>query len=160
MFKNLLNFEIHKKYIHFFKKKNKINIILFLYFSHLISTYKGWRVFFNLPSRGQRTWSNSKTCKNLNNKIKINKILLFENYNKKKDKNFLIKFIDIEFLNYFWKIQWFNEWNEKKKKRLILLKKNPWLTKTYFNKLKFSNLNNITIDFFLGLDIGFSKYIF
>ena len=85
-------------------------ILINILFLNLGSVYRGWRHFKGFPSRGQRTRSNGNTS------FKNN--LLLRNYKKKILKKYYgtlggpeqkIAFL-CEYVNYFWKQNWFGEW--------------------------------------------------
>jgi hypothetical protein len=145
-----------------YQKRKLLNI----YILDLISSYKGWKHLFLLPVNNQRTWTNAKTVF-LNNRIlRDHKIFLFKNYYGNIHMFTINDLLNIEIFNYYWKSQWYNEWVELKKKRLKILKKNPWLLKKISNVKNLKNINlkvekdEKTINsnlFLLGYEPGFTK---
>ena len=110
------NEKLHKTFFNFFFfffVPNRIfsNCILInILFLNLGSVYRGWRHFKGFPSRAQRTRSNGNTS------FKSN--LILRNYKKKILKKYYgtlggpeqkIAFL-CEYVNYFWKQNWFSEW--------------------------------------------------
>jgi len=150
-----------------------------LIFLDICCTYKTYRHIFGLPVNGQRTWSNA------NNSYTTNIIL--RQYKLKKFSNFLVnskpfefkKIFLAEYVNFFWKKQFFLEWLSVKKKRLLFLQNNYYITyKVDFDSmvkgridhffLKILNLkkkkshrkkkNFLKNTFNTGWDFGFSKF--
>lgn len=87
--------------------KNQVLMNIFLL--DLIYSYRGWRHLNNLPTRGQRTWSNASS-------VKSN--LILKNYKTKLARKFYGKFLTpqvqiatkAEYINTYWKLQWTKEW--------------------------------------------------
>lgn len=98
-----------------FKKK----YLLSLYFFDLIFCYKGWRYFKHLPSNGQRTWTNSWTAAKLNSQVKNHKIFFLKNILGLSSSDNFSAMLLIEYYNLLWKLQWYDEWLELKKNKLI-----------------------------------------
>lgn len=88
--------------------KNKfLTAILFL---NLINIYKGWRHLKGLPCRGQRTWTNAWTSYKKNNILREHKKLTTKKfYGKIGGPEQRIATL-CEYINFFWKTQWFSEW--------------------------------------------------
>jgi len=137
----------------FLKKQKKINI----YFLDLISCYKGWRHNFRLPVRNQRTWTNAKTTFSNNSIMRDQKLFLLKKYYGSLNVLFLSDVLNIEILNFFWKVQWNDEWVDLKKKRLKMIKKNPWLVKKLLKSKKYTSLNLKNNLLFIGYEPEFTK---
>ena len=110
------NEKLHKIFFNFFfffflPNRMFFNCILInILFLNLGSVYRGWRHFKGFPTKAQRTRSNGNTC------FKNN--LILRNYKKKILKKYYgtvggpeqkIAFL-CEYVNYFWKQNWFSEW--------------------------------------------------
>lgn len=115
---NSLNFFYCKNFNNLYK-----NLFLYnVYFLYLIFSYKGYRHLKSLPVRGQRTWTNSKSCKN-NNFLKNYKISILKTFLNSNNLLILNSYLYLEFVNLMWKLNWLTEWFDLKKKRLFYLKK-------------------------------------
>jgi hypothetical protein len=112
-----------------------------LYLLHTNETYKGWRHFFNLPVRGQRTWSNGKTSSKLFNHLKqFNYCCSAKKYDLKLTKpTEMILFA--EYVNFFWATEWTTEWNSAFNANKHLFKKNNYQK----FKINYQYLNNFQI---------------
>ena len=148
-----------------YKKQKLLNI----YLLDLIASYKGWRHLFLLPVNNQRTWTNAKTVFSNNRVLRDHKMFLFKNFYGTTSISNVNDLLNIEILNYYWKNQWFDQWVELKRKRLKILKKNPWLMKKIANVKNLKSLN-VKIDndkteknnsgtnlFLIGYEPGFTK---
>lgn len=98
-----------------FKKR----FFLYIFFFDLIFSYKGWRFFKNLPVNGQRTWTNAWTANSINAMIKNYKISFYRNILGITNINNINSFILLEYYNLLWKTQWYDEWLELKKLKII-----------------------------------------
>ena len=142
-------------------KSIKEKLTLNLNFLYLIRSYRGWRHIFNLPVRGQRTWSNAWTLsksKNILREYKFNYFKLGLNYSNSED---LKNAYYLEQLNVLWKWQWEKEWILAFKKRQAQLKKVRGL-----KKLELSSLAKVNPNFTkskkqtiipIGFEPGFMK---
>jgi ribosomal protein S13 len=142
-------------------KSIKDKIVLNLNFLYLIRSYRGWRHTFNLPVRGQRTWSNAWTLSKSKNYLREYKYNCFKkglNYSTNEDiKNAFY----LEQLNALWKWQWEKEWLLAFKKRQAQLKKTRGL-----KRLELSSLSKVNPNFTkskkqviipIGFENGFMK---
>lgn len=166
LFNNFLN------NFQFNEKTYKTRLLLNIYLLNLLGTYKGWRHSRGLPVRGQRTWSNSWSCYRSNlvlrsYKISVSKKIYGNNYS-----NDCITAYLAEEVNNMWRLQWYYEWFESKKKRINLQKN----IKNSF-KVDLLSMSKLQIDviskkkdstkskkskknvFTLGFDPGFTKNI-
>lgn len=106
--------------------KNKLTInIAFL---DLIMTYRGWRHFYGLPVRGQRTWTNSRTVYRSNLVLRDYKVMVAKRLYGTIPLSELNTLQLAERVNMLWKLQWENEWRAAKKKRLHSVKSNSKVT--------------------------------
>ena len=72
--------------------------------------YRGWRHFYNLPVKGQRTWSNNKTRFRMPHLLRDYQINLFRNkYGINTKTNLNISFF-AEHTNLLWMQEWHDEW--------------------------------------------------
>jgi len=104
---------------HSLKQKQIINIVIL----DLINSYKGWRHLRGLPVKNQRTWSNGWTSYRNNLILRTFKLsTLKQVYSTLSNANLNTIYM-AEHVNLIWKLQWENEWNEAKRKRLVYLNK-------------------------------------
>lgn len=105
-----------KNYIFHKNFKNKLNPLFlkgekWLYYSMILFVgvnVRAYRLLLGYPTRGQRTWSNAKTNRNLNSiifNLKFNKFSKFNSSITSTKSIFLA-----EYINLFWQRQWFLEW--------------------------------------------------
>jgi ribosomal protein S13 len=139
----------------------------------VLTTYRGWRHFRGLPTRGQRTWTNAWSPYKSNNilrqfRIKNNKYV----YGNAPVKESNIAY-SAEYVNYLWKLQWLNEWLSAKANRLRFkghpnsMKIDLYSMANYqvMHPLKLKNLSKKQKQSFkknyfsLGFEIGFTKYL-
>jgi len=133
-----------------------------IYFLNLVCSYTGYRHFFGLPVRGQRTWSNSRTSFKNNLLLRNYKNIYINTYYGKQANIDFSSILNAEDLNFLWKTQWNWEWLKFKKVVLNELKKKP------YKKLQISDLgikkdNNDKLKKkveFMGFEPGFSKIFF
>jgi hypothetical protein len=142
-------------------KSIKDKLLLNLNFLYLIKSYRGWRHIFNLPVRGQRTWSNAWTLlksKNVLREYKFNYFKLGLSHSTNED---LKNAFYLEQLNILWKWQWEKEWLLAFKKRQAQLKKTRGL-----KRLELSSLSKVNPNFTkskkqviipIGFENGFMK---
>jgi len=193
-FEKLLETKLNQKYL-FYKNWQKIlffkyllNIIpenfnfhqrklLHIFILYTVFSYQGWRHFFGLPIRGQRTWSNNKTIYRLPNFLKK---FIFECFHKR----FLLKsskntetILMAEHINKFWYLEWHLEWqsaNEEFKQNVgknkyykfkidypYLLNfqiKTPW-TKRFLKKKKKKEAFTVGFDFYYTINLITKKKI-
>ena len=136
-------------------------VLINLNFLFLIKSYRGWRHTFNLPSRGQRTWSNAWSVFKSKNIFRSYQYSCFclEIVNAHPDE--LKSAFFLEQLNLLWKSQWEKEWLIAIKRRNAQLKKNPGLKKLELNLMSKTNPNfiknkkNNLIP--IGFESGFTK---
>lgn len=154
---------------------------IYLYYFLIIdicASYKTYRHLFGLPVNGQRTWSNANTTYYNN--------LLLRQYKFKKFNLFLQnslpfsfkKIFLCEYINLFWKKQFFLEWASVRRKKFLFQKKNLYVHyKIDFNYLSLANIEHFykrslflkkqkshrkkrkysTNSFNIGWQFGFSK---
>jgi len=142
-----------------------------IYFLDIISSYRGWRHANGLPTRGQRTWTNSWSAYNSNTTLRSLKVRLGRKYYGNLPTSELQTAILAEQVNLVYKIQWHSEWAAAKKDRVFLEGKgirskidlysmsnnqvmNPDKYKTMTKKQKQSFKKN---HFSLGFDPGFTR---
>lgn len=171
--KYLFFFTNHFLNVYFFEKNFifatsdvKQKTICSYIFLNLIFCLKGIQFLLNLPTRGQRTWSNAKTAK------KNNTFLLDFRTNQfkeiiigQKNKNNLKQIILINYFNWIWKLFWKKDWIflYKKNKKILKItkksKKKPLTLHKLLNyrapskRLKAKQSINLNFFFdFIGLD--------
>jgi len=134
-------------------------------------SYRGWRHSRGLPVRGQRTWTNAWSVYRNNLILREYKLLLAKRlYGNLPSDNLNVIHL-AEQVNLLWKLQWENEWNEVRKKRLLAAKSNFQATSVDLVsmskgivdnsgnkklKKKTKSLFNKNV-FTLGFDAGFTK---
>jgi len=120
----------------------------FIYFYYLIildicASYKTYRHLFGLPVNGQRTWSNANTTYYNNlllRQYKLKKFSLF----LQNAKPFSFKKIFLcEYINLFWKKQFFLEWASVRRKKYLFQTKNLYVHyKIDFNHLSYAHIEH------------------
>ena len=141
------------------KKRTVFNIFIL----DLINSYRGLRHAFGLPVRGQRTWTNAWSTYKSNLmlrqfKIKISKRL----YGAVTISELNIAYL-AEQINNLWKLQWDSEWKQVKRQRQIQAKKSKDFYKIDLKNTTSSVLikgKKKKINYVIGFDPGFTKYIF
>lgn len=134
--------------------------LLNIYFLDLICCYRGFRHFLGLPVRGQRTWTNSKTAFRNNILLRGYKHKSFFSFFGKISSENLKNLINLEYINFVWKLQWEWEWLDFKKKVMKELKKKSFkkldllVSDTKVGVVKKKKVN------FIGFEPGFSKSFF
>lgn len=149
--------------------KYKLNVFLL----DILQTYKGWRHTKGLPCRGQRTWTNGKSCSRSNLILRKFKLKLAQKIYSQLSVNEVNTTYFAEQINILWKNQWETEWKAAKKNRLRLIRQGGLVKADLISmskgnvvspqKLKKMNKkqrqalkkNNFT----LGFDPGFTKKI-
>lgn len=132
-----------------------------LNFLFLIKSYRGWRHSFNLPSRGQRTWSNAWSVFKSKNIFRSYKYSCFCSDITNAHPDELKSAFFLEQLNLLWKSQWEKEWLIAVKRRTAQLKKNAGIKKLELNLMAKTNPNfiknkkNNLIP--IGFESGFTK---
>ena len=145
----------------------------FSFFCVFIENRSGWRYFKSLPTKGQRTRSNAKTCKK--NKYHFNNFLkkIYKSSYPKIEFNILWIFFCSERYNKLWYFQWKNEWTKNYKRRLNFFSKSKGFYKIDFHNLskgKFSGVFRQSKPgkkkkvfnrkvFYIGFPHGFTKSI-
>ena len=136
-------------------KSIKDKLVLNLVFLFLIKTYKGWRHAFNLPTRGQRTWSNALSRNKTKNFLRDYKFNCFKvglgNCSGEDIKNAFY----LEQLNSLWKWQWEKEWQIAFKKRQSQLKKTRGAKRIELSSLASVNPNFTKSKKQLIMPVGF-----
>lgn len=141
--------------------EHKININIFML--DVINTYRGARHAFGLPVRGQRTWTNGRSCYKSNLllrqfRLKILKRISISSPDAQLNTNYLA-----EAVNNLWKVQWEAEWRKAKRQRLIQAKKNRNTGQVDLQAIASGNVaikgkkNKKT--YLIGFDLGFTKYL-
>ena len=156
----------------FNEKTYKTRTLLNIYLLNLLGTYKGWRHSRGLPVRGQRTWSNSWSSYRSNLLLRSYKITASKKIYGSSYSNDCITAYLAEEVNNMWRLQWYYEWFESKKKRVNLQKN----VKNNF-KVDLVSMSKLQVDviskkkdstkskkskknvFTLGFDPGFTKNI-
>jgi len=142
-------------------KTVKEKLILNLNHLFLIRSYRGWRHTFNLPTRGQRTWSNAASNNKTKNVLRDYKFNCFKTGLANSSPEDVKNAFYLEQLNALWKWQWEKEWALAFKKRQTLLKKTRGLKKLDLSSLARVNPNftkskkQVLIPF--GFESGFTK---
>ena len=133
-----LNFKIIKNYI--------------LYFQNCLFLIKSWRQYKNLPSKGQRTWSNGWTASKAYNIIKELKFKNTTRYFKNIEVAQRSLAFTCEVENLIWLKYWLNEW------RLARIKHDLFfLTKTKNLKVDLSLLSRGVVGNFSILGKNFAQ---
>lgn len=133
----------------------------------LINSYRGYRHIKNLPTRGQRTWTNANTVFRENNFLKKYKLKVAKKVYGLIPLNQINVSYLAEQMNFLWKTQWEAEWRKAKKKRVETLKYKKGLYKIdlksmsegNFNERKKKKKDKIQNAFTLGFDPGFTKIL-
>ncbi len=152
----------------------KERALVFIYLQSFLNCYKAWRQIKNLPSNGQRSWSNGWTPTRNNNILRNFKFKLAKRFLKNIPINDHSVAYLAELENFFWKTFWFNEWQTSRvihslfflkqvknlKVDLILLSKGlvgnfSKIGKNATQPKKHKKHGNATI----GFDVGFTKII-
>jgi len=74
-----------------------------------IRSYRGFRLLFQFPVRGQRTWSNANTIKKLQPILLDFKTIQFNRFTHYKHSRVEVL---SEYINFLWFIQWRYEWRK------------------------------------------------
>lgn len=122
-------------------KSIKDKLLLNLTFLYLIRSYRGWRHSFNLPVRGQRTWSNAAAPSKIKNMLREYKFNCFKSGLVNAHPDEVKNAFYLEQLNSLWKWQWEKEWLLAFKKRQSQLKKSRGLKKLELSVLAKTNPN-------------------
>lgn len=153
---NLLVFNIFFIFVKFFLPpylsyyKLLLSNMLFI---DLCSIYKSYRHIFGLPVNGQRTWSNANSTYYSN--------LILRHYKLKKFSFFIIdskplsfkKVFLAEYVNFFWKKQFYLEWVSVKKRREYFFQK----TSKMPYKIDYNYLVNCNIEHFFLKSLNLKK---
>lgn len=100
-------------------------------FFDMINLYKAWRHIKGYPVRGQRTWSNGKSCTKNNSTLKSFRLQQFyKEFGTKKRTNFNV-LLNAEYNNKLWQKSWVSEWHR---------------AKTYCLRTRNRKTNTITVD--------------
>lgn len=102
----------HSKYTVKFKK------ITNLFIHDLVFSYKGWRHFKGLPTRGQKSRTNAKITKQCNVDMRELKCKLLKSYYKNIQSNLIAIGSLVEAYNRLWYTQWKHEWNSSRIRRI------------------------------------------
>jgi len=159
------NFQFNDKS---FKTRNILNI----YLLNLLGTYRGWRHSRGLPVRGQRTWSNSWSSYRSNLVLRSFKITISKRiYGSNYSNDCIVAYLAEE-VNNMWRLQWYYEWLESKRRRLNLqknIKNNFKIDLISMSKLQIDTISKKNDSpkskkskknvFTLGFDPGFTKNI-
>lgn len=141
--------------------EDKLNTNIFML--DIINTYRGARHAFGLPVRGQRTWTNARSCYRSNLllrqfRLKILKRISISSPDSELNTNYYA-----EAVNNLWKVQWESEWRKAKRQRLIQEKKNRNTGRIDLQAIASGNVsikgkkNKKT--YLVGFDPGFTKYL-
>lgn len=149
----------------------KRRCVLNLYMLDLITSYRGWRHFKGLPTRGQRTWSNSSTSKRCNIMLRNYRVKVSHKCYGNLPVHEVAIAVAAEQINLVWKIQWFDEWTAAKRSRLgyqgapntvkidlYSMAKGQIMNPFKLNKLSKKQRQSFKKNHFsLGFDPGFTK---
>lgn len=101
----------HKSNYEQFPKINIANVV----FLDMLGSYKAWRHCRGYPVKGQRTWSNGKSCSKNNNLLKNYRLKQFQSmYGYSKKINYAT-LIQAECMNRLWLKTWPFEWAQGRK---------------------------------------------
>lgn len=144
-------------------KELKRKMVFNVFILDLINSYRGLRHAFGLPVRGQRTWTNAWSTYKSNLvlrqfKIKVSKRL----YSSVTISELNIAYL-AEQINNLWRLQWDSEWKQAKRQRQIQAKKSKIFSKIDLKSATSSisvKGKKKNINYVVGFDPGFTKYIF
>lgn len=152
---------------HYFRRR----LIANLFVLDLINSYRGWRHFKGLPTRGQRTWSNASTAPKCNTLLRNFRVQLAHRCYGNLPLNEVAVAVAAEQINLVWKIQWYDEWLAAKRNRLgyqgapntmkidlYSMAKGQIMNPFKFKKLSKKQRQSFKKNHFsLGFDPGFTK---
>lgn len=144
-----------------------------LYMLDIINSYRGWRHFRNLPTRGQRTWSNASTSKRCNTILRILKVKLARRGLGSMPLHEVSIATAAEQINLVWRMQWYPEWLIAKRNRLgyqgapntmkvdlYSMAKGQIMSPLKFKKLSKKQRQSFKKNHFtLGFDPGFTRIL-
>ena len=153
---DILYFNIFFTYLLTFSTNSLSYKFIYLYYFLIIdicSSYKTYRHLFGLPVNGQRTWSNANSTYYNN--------LLLRQYKFKKFNLFLQnaapfsfkKIFLCEYINLFWKKQFFLEWASVRRKKFLFQKRNLYV----HYKIDFNYLSSANIEHFYKRSLNLKK---
>lgn len=141
--------------------EDKVNVNIFML--DVINTYRGARHAFGLPVRGQRTWTNARSCYRSNLLLRQFRLRILKRISISSPDSELNTNYYAEAVNNLWKVQWEAEWRKAKRQRLIQAKKNR---NTGQVDLKAIASGNVKVKgkkqkktYLIGFDPGFTKYL-
>ncbi len=144
-------------------KELKRKMVFNVFILDLINSYRGLRHAFGLPVRGQRTWTNAWSTYKSNLTLRQFKIKV----SKRLYSSVTISELNIAYLaeqiNNLWRLQWDSEWKQAKRQRQIQAKKSKIFSKIDLKSATSSisvKGKKKNINYVVGFDPGFTKYIF
>jgi len=144
-------------------KELKRKVVFNVFILDLINSYRGLRHAFGLPVRGQRTWTNAWSAYKSNLTLRQFKIKL----SKRLYSSVTISELNIAYLaeqiNNLWRLQWDSEWKQAKRQRQIQAKKSKIFSRIDLKSATSSisvKGKKKNINYMVGFDPGFTKYIF
>ncbi len=144
-------------------KELKRKMVFNVFILDLINSYRGLRHAFGLPVRGQRTWTNAWSAYKSNLTLRQFKIKV----SKRLYSSVTISELNIAYLaeqiNNLWRLQWDSEWKQAKRQRQIQAKKSKIFSKIDLKSATSSisvKGKKKNINYVVGFDPGFTKYIF
>lgn len=156
LIKDILYFNLFFSCMEFylFRRLQFKNLVLsYLLITDICCCYKTYRHIFGLPVNGQRTWSNANTTYYNNLLLRQHKLKKFHYYVNDTKPLSLKKVFLCEYINLFWKKNFFLEWVSVRRRRKLVEQKN------FFSKINidFNFLVNSNIEHYYSRSIFFKK---